>query len=77
MPVAQSSHLQAYEYDPASQTLTVQFTNGAVYTYAGVPETEYHNFAQSAGSGAYFHAKIRGQYRTTQLVGSMRNRSRR
>ena len=62
MPVAQSSHLQSYEYDPESQTLMVTFTNGDIYQYYNVPQTEYWNLAQSGGSGVYFHSKIRMGY---------------
>lgn len=67
MRVAQSSHLQSYDYDPDSQTLTVQFQNGAIYQYTGVPHTEYWNLAQNGGSGTYFHAKIRNSYPTTKI----------
>jgi len=68
MPVAQSSNLQSYEYDPHTQTLTVQFVNGAVYSYAGVPEAEFYNLAQSGGAGTYFASKIRDRYHTTKLA---------
>lgn len=69
MPTAQSSHLQHYEYDPESQILTVQFVNGSVYQYGGVPLTEFHNMAQSGGGGTYFWSKIRDKYPTTKIVG--------
>lgn len=62
MPVAQSSHLQSYSYDADTQTLTVEFQNGSIYQYAGVPQTEYWNLEQSGGAGTYFHAKIRNNY---------------
>lgn len=62
MPVAQSSHLQSYDYDPETQTLTVEFVNGAIYQYANVPQTEYWNLRQNGGSGGYFHTKIRNSY---------------
>ena len=62
MPIAQSSHLQSYDYDPESQTLQVTFVNGDIYRYSGVPHTEYWNLVQSGGSGAYFRSKIRTSY---------------
>ena len=67
MRVAQSSHLQSYSYDADSQVLTVEFQNGTIYQYAGVPHTEYFNLSQSGGAGTYFHAKIRGQYPTQKI----------
>jgi protein involved in polysaccharide export with SLBB domain len=77
MPVSQSSHLQAWEYEPNSQTLTVQFQNSAVYQYSGVPQTVVDAFAQSGGSGTYFHAKINQQYHTTKLTGGDSHKGRR
>lgn len=77
MPVAQSSNLQAYEYDPESQTLTVQFLNGAIYTYSGVPQTVADALVQNGGGGTYFHSKIKDQYHTTKLVGAESKRRRR
>lgn len=68
MRIAQSSHLQSYDYDPDSQTLTVQFQNGAIYQYTGVPQNEYYNFQQNGGSGTYFHSKIRNQYPATKIL---------
>lgn len=62
MPVAQSSHLQSFNYDADTQLLTVEFVGGAIYQYTGVPQTEYWNLAQSGGSGGYFHSKIRNSY---------------
>ena len=73
MPVAQSSHLQLYQYDAENQVLTIQFTNGAVYQYAGVPLTEYHNLAQSGGAGTYFWSKIRNRYPTSLVAPGLKN----
>jgi hypothetical protein len=68
MPVAQSSHLQHYEYDNNTEVLTIQFQNGSIYTYANVPPTEFYNMAQSGGAGTYFWTKIRDRYPTTKIV---------
>lgn len=67
MPVAQSSHLENYDYDTDSQTLTVEFWNGTIYTYAGVPQHEFVNMQQSGGAGTYFWSKIRDRYPTTKI----------
>lgn len=73
MPVAQSSHLQNYQYDPNTQILTIQFTNGALYQYAGVPITDFYNMAQSGSAGTYFWAKIRDRYPTTLVSPGINN----
>ena len=67
MPIAQSSHLQQYDYDPDSQTLTVQFQDGTVYNYANVPQTEFWNLQKAGGSGVYFVNKIRNRFPTTKV----------
>ena len=67
MPIAQSSHLQSYEYDPDTETMTITFQNGSIYQYSGVPITEFYNMAQNGGAGTYFHAKIRNRYPTTKI----------
>jgi len=68
MRVAQSSHIQGYDYDEQSQTLTIQFTNGAVYNYGGVSPNTYYAFSQSSSPGQYFHSKIKGQFQTTNIA---------
>jgi hypothetical protein len=68
MRIAQSSHIYGHEYDPQSRRLVIQFTNGAIYSYEGVPPTEYHNMAQSNSAGQYFHSKIKGRYETNMVA---------
>lgn len=74
MNVAQSSHLQTYDYEPNSQVLTVQFANGSVYQYSGVPQTVFDTLQQNGGGGTYFWSKIRDQYPATKLVGPEKRR---
>ena len=62
MPIAQSSHLQSYEYDPENQVLTIEFQNGTIYQYDGVPEHEFFNLQQSGGGGTYFWSQIRDRF---------------
>lgn len=77
MRTAQSSHIAAHDYDRATGSLVIQFLNGAVYEYAGVPPTEYDSFAQSSSPGIYFWSKIRNRYTTTPLVSGMTQRGKR
>lgn len=62
----QSSHLNGAQYDEETQTLAIQFVNGAVYSYRGVPQTIVDSFRQSSSAGGYFHEKISGRYGETQ-----------
>jgi hypothetical protein len=49
-----SSAIRAVGFDPQSQTLEVEFTNGRVYRYFDVPEFLHRGFmvAQSKGTGS-------------------------
>jgi KTSC domain len=58
----QSTHLHGGDYDPATQTLTMQFSNGAVYQYYGVPQTAADSLFQTGSSQDYFNDKIKGRY---------------
>jgi len=72
MPVAQSSHLQSYDYDTNSQTLTVEFTNGTVYQYPGVSLEDFNRLAQSGGGGTAFWAFIRNKYTGAKVADTRR-----
>lgn len=58
MPIAQSAHIQEYDYEPSVGTLDIQFVNGAVYRWTGITPAEYDNFHQSGSKGAYVHSKL-------------------
>lgn len=67
-----SSHLASIGYEPASQTLEVEFRGGAIYQYFAVPADVYDGLvaASDAGGsvGKYFdlHVKKAG-YRYTPI----------
>lgn len=57
-----SSNISAIGYDEDSQVLEVEFINGGVYSYSGVPSGEYDGFANADSKGKYFHANIKDRY---------------
>ncbi len=58
-----SSNLRSVGYDPASQTLEVEFLkSGAVYQYSGVPEDIYRELMAAESHGRYFFYHIRNAY---------------
>lgn len=61
IPVA-SSDLRAVGYDPASQTLEIEFHSGGIYQYYGVPQAIYHALMAAGSHGSYFHAHIKDHY---------------
>jgi hypothetical protein len=57
-----SSNIAAIGYDPDRGVLEVEFTNGAVYFYSGVPLGEYEGIMSADSKGKYLHANIKGRY---------------
>jgi len=66
IPVS-SSNVQSIGYDPASKTLEVEFNDGAIYQYHGVPQDTYDGFLRASSKGSYLHANIKNQYSYTKL----------
>ncbi len=63
-----SSNLAAVGYDAASQILEVEFHNGSVYSYHGVPAAVYQALMSAASHGSYFSAFIRDSYLTDRVM---------
>lgn len=57
-----SSNIAAIGYDENTQTLEVEFKDGSVYSYTGVPSGEYEGFRSSDSMGKYLHANIKNRY---------------
>lgn len=62
-----SSNISAIGYDSDSEMLEIEFTNGAVYSYSGVPLGEYDGFMNADSKGKYLHANIKGRYPYVKL----------
>jgi len=62
-----SSHISAIGYDAENLVLEVEFNNGAVYSYSGVPSDEYHGFMNADSKGKYLHANIKNHYSFMKL----------
>ena len=54
-----SSNIVSIGYDPEIQTLEIEFKNGSVYQYSGVPSDEFDSFMSAYSMGTYFHARIK------------------
>jgi hypothetical protein len=73
----QSRHLNAGDYDPEQQTLSIQFVNGAVYQYRNVSQTVADTLFQTGSPGSYFHDKIRGNYPESKVLDGQTKKGRR
>ena len=58
-----SSNVRSVGYDEASQTLEVEFHNGGIYHYYGVPVSIYQGFMAAGSKGTYLHNHIKDRYR--------------
>ena len=57
-----SDALASLGYDPAHRVLEVEFTNGRVYRYFGVPAREVQRLVDAPSRGAYFSRRVRDRY---------------
>ncbi len=62
-PVA-SGQIAKIGYHPESQTAVIQFSNGKVYQYSGVPPEMYDNLKNAESVGSFFAQNIKGRYST-------------
>lgn len=62
-----SSNVYAIGYDPDSAILEVEFNNGSVYQYSGVPDYEYNGIMNSHSKGTYLNSNIKNKYPFSKL----------
>lgn len=64
-----SSNILEGQYDAATRTLIVTFTNGTRYEYGEVPNTVWKEFCEAESAGSFFHRAIRnGGFPHQQLL---------
>lgn len=61
IPLA-SSNLSGYEYDEASQTLSIRFQSGRTYRYGSVPQDVADGLGSADSPGRYFNANIKNNF---------------
>jgi uncharacterized protein len=57
-----SSNLSSVGYDPETQVLEIEFLNGGVYQYYGVPADVYSGLMGAGSKGAYHADFIKDRY---------------
>lgn len=65
IPVMQpvsSSNISAVGYDADNQWVYIQFLDGSVYAYKGVPEHEYENLRTASSVGSYLNRNYKNVY---------------
>jgi len=61
--------LRSVAYDESKKILEIEFQNGLVYQFSGVPAKVYADLVQSKEMGKYFSEKIRPKFHSKQIVG--------
>jgi len=57
-----SSNVASIGYDEGSETLEVEFVDGSIYQYYGVPQNLYEQMIQASSKGRFLHAYIKNAY---------------
>lgn len=71
MQPSQSTTISQHGYDPAKQQMTVQFKNGNIYSYSGVPQKVFDQYQASESQGSFHANNIKGRYKT-DLIGKVK-----
>ena len=58
----QSSNVASVGYDDNAATLEVEFQNGTVYQYYGVPQNMYEQFMRAPSKGQFLNTYIKNAY---------------
>ncbi len=57
-----SSNVRSVGYDAEALVLEVEFHNGGVYAYSGVPPSVYHGLISASSVGGYLAQHIKDHY---------------
>lgn len=57
-----SSNLASVGYDPATQTLEVEFLSGSIYQYFNVPQNVYDQLMKESSKGRFLNTYIKDTY---------------
>jgi KTSC domain len=61
--------LRSVGYDDHIKILEIEFQNGLVYQYSGVPPKVYADLMHSGETGKYFSEKVRPKFQSKQVIG--------
>lgn len=62
-----SSNISAIGYDPDSEILEVEFSDGVVYEYRDVPKRLHLKLMKAKSPGRVLHAEIKGKFRCERI----------
>ena len=59
--------LRSVGYDDSTKILEIEFQNGLVYQYSGVPPKVYADLMHADEIGKYYSEKVRPRFQTKQV----------
>ena len=62
-----SSNLVSVGYDPASETLEIEFRESGVYEYYNVPQFMFERMMEAGSIGTFFNSEIKNSYAWAKL----------
>tara|TARA_B100000965_G_scaffold215949_2_gene180601 strand:+ start:8188 stop:8400 length:213 start_codon:yes stop_codon:yes gene_type:complete len=62
-----SSNIRSIGYDAQNEVLEVEFVNGGIYQYFGVPKNIYERLMAASSKGRFLSTHIRDRYRTRKI----------
>lgn len=62
-----SANLASAGHDAKGETLEIEFKNGSVYQFDGVPEETFKGLMSANSPGGFFHQNIRDKFPFTRL----------
>jgi len=63
-----STNLRSVGYDSTNQILEIEFIDGGIYQYRGVPHSVYNALMTAVSHGEYFHAYIKDVFRFYKIL---------
>ncbi len=49
-------------FEPSTRRLHIEFKNGAIYEYKGVPEQFHKTLTEADSTGEFFHANLKPHF---------------
>ncbi len=66
MTFVDSSNIESIGYDDSAQELHVQFLNGGLYIYHGVPSDVFDGMLNASSKGSFLNRSVKEIYKFTK-----------
>jgi hypothetical protein len=63
----ESTRMRSVAYDEDRYRMEIEFSDGEVYQYVGVPRDEYRGLMQASSPQTYFERHVKGVYPHTRI----------